>query len=49
MEAFLQRTGADELMFDHAARLRCYEIVAALEPDPAAGPAPVAYPTRLDT
>ncbi|MGD9538775.1 MAG: LLM class flavin-dependent oxidoreductase [Alphaproteobacteria bacterium] len=35
MDEFIARTGADELMitaqiFDHAARLRCYEIVAGL-------------------
>jgi alkanesulfonate monooxygenase SsuD/methylene tetrahydromethanopterin reductase-like flavin-dependent oxidoreductase (luciferase family) len=53
MEAFNERTSADELMitsqvFDHAARLRCYEIVAALEPNPATSPVPAAYPTRLD-
>jgi luciferase family oxidoreductase group 1 len=53
MEAFIERTGADELMivsqvFDHTARLRSYEIVAVLEPGPAADPVPVAYPTRLD-
>jgi hypothetical protein len=36
-------------VFDHVARLRCYEILAALEPDPAASPAPAACPTRLDT
>jgi hypothetical protein len=35
LQAFIARTGADELMitcnsFDHAARLRSYEIVAGL-------------------
>jgi alkanesulfonate monooxygenase SsuD/methylene tetrahydromethanopterin reductase-like flavin-dependent oxidoreductase (luciferase family) len=35
MQAFIDRTGADELMitsqvFDHEARLRCYEIVSEL-------------------
>ena len=35
LEAFIARTGADELIitsqiFDHAARLRSYEITAAL-------------------
>lgn len=37
LQAFVQRTGADELMitsqiFDHAARLRSYEITASLWP-----------------
>lgn len=41
IEAFVQRTGADELMitsnmFDHAARLRSYEIAASLFSAPAA-------------
>jgi luciferase family oxidoreductase group 1 len=36
LEAFIARTGADELMitsqvFDHEARLRCYEIIAGLQ------------------
>ena len=39
LEAFIARTGADELMltsmvFDHAARLRSYEIAAELRGDP---------------
>ena len=37
MEAFITRTGADELIvtsqiFDHSARLRSYEILKSLDP-----------------
>ena len=39
LEAFIARTGADELMItshihDHAARVRSYEIVAGVSPRP---------------
>jgi luciferase family oxidoreductase group 1 len=42
LKAFIERTGADELMvtsqiFDHAARLRSYEITAAIMADEARG------------
>jgi alkanesulfonate monooxygenase SsuD/methylene tetrahydromethanopterin reductase-like flavin-dependent oxidoreductase (luciferase family) len=42
LDAFIARTGADELMitsqiFDHAARLRSYEITAELMPTIKAG------------
>jgi len=40
LQAFIRRTGADELMiasqiFDHSARLRSYEIAARLRDAPA--------------
>ncbi len=45
MQTFIDRTGADELMiasqiFDHAARLRSYEIAAAVHAAPPAGKDP---------
>ncbi len=47
VEAFIARTGADELMitaqvFDHAARVRSYEIVADMRPPAAIQAAPIA-------
>jgi hypothetical protein len=49
LKAFIERTGADELMitsqiFDHAARLRSYEITAEIQRSAASSTLPLLRP-----